>query len=85
MKQLDVDVRQPANIMTFRLGLSHLTLTHVTFDLTRMTFNLEHYPLAGQMRPENHISSLTTLTCDLDIQVRSRGRYSASQYQILEA
>ncbi len=28
MKQLDVDVNPPANIMTFRLGL-----TNVTFDL----------------------------------------------------
>ena len=32
--QLDVDVSPPANIMNFRLGLSHvtLTLTHVTLD-----------------------------------------------------
>ncbi len=30
--QLDVGVSPPANIMTFRPGLTYLTLTHVTFD-----------------------------------------------------
>ena len=30
--QLDVGVSPPANIMTFRPGSTHLTLTHVTFD-----------------------------------------------------
>ncbi len=35
MKQLNVDASPPANIMTLRLGFTHvtLTLTHVTFDL----------------------------------------------------
>ncbi len=37
MKQLDIDVSPPANIMTFGLGLTHATLTPVTFDLTHMT------------------------------------------------
>ncbi len=33
MKQLDVDVSPPANIMTFRLGVTHATFTHMIFDL----------------------------------------------------
>ena len=56
--QLNVDVSPPANIMTLRLCLTHVTfdLDHMT--LTHMTFDLEQYLVDGQMRPES-----TFLTC----------------------
>ena len=38
MKKLDVNVSPLANIMTFRLGF-----THVTFDLAHMTFDCDPY------------------------------------------
>ncbi len=36
--QLDVDMSPPANIMTVRW-----TLTHVSFDLDPVNFDLQHY------------------------------------------
>ncbi len=45
MKQHDVDASPPANIMTFRLGLTHLTFDLDPRDLwpLPMTLYLEHY------------------------------------------
>ncbi len=36
MKQLDVGVSPPANIMSLRPTLTYLTLTQVTFETTKL-------------------------------------------------
>ena len=51
---LDVDVSPPANIMTFRPGVTHLAFDHDKCDIWPwlMTLDLEHHLWDGQMRSE---------------------------------
>ncbi len=61
--QLDVGVSQPANIMTFRPGLSYLSLTHMTFDPDPSPLNITCKTVKWDLKSCSF--DLMTLTFDL--------------------
>ena len=60
--QLDIDMSPPANIITLRLGS-----THLTFDPNPRPWI---FPVRRSNETINHIFDLVTLTFDLDLQGR---------------